>query len=154
MDITQDYLLEKAEHLLLDGKIKSKIPIQKRVAYIVSHGASYASNGYAIRTQNVAQALTSKGYETICFIKPGRPWNLSSDISVSTEEWVENVRYVHSGKGEYFDIGSSEEILDKEVAYFIRLFEIYRPEYVVGASDYNTSLPALIAARHLNLSFL
>jgi hypothetical protein len=40
-------------------------PIDGRIAYVVSHGASYASNGYAVRTQGEAQALNEHGFETL-----------------------------------------------------------------------------------------
>ena len=91
MDELVKYSLELAE--VPAEKIEA--PIANRVAYIVSHGQSYASNGYAIRTQGVAKALNENGFETLCFVRPGRPWEFDKDSKIGHEEVVDGVRYIH-----------------------------------------------------------
>ncbi|MBD3587123.1 glycosyltransferase [Salinimonas sp. HHU 13199] len=147
-------LLEKAESLLLEDTKKIKVPVHKRVAYIVSHGASYASNGYAIRTQTVAKGLQEAGFEIVCFVKPGRPWVLDEQIDISIEETIDKVRYVHSEKHRSYVFSSADEELERNVEYYLKMFKIYRPEIILAASDYKVGLPSLIAARILDIPFI
>src|SRR5690554_6581630 len=92
-----DDLLHLATQLANQPATPLIAPIQGRVAYVVSHGASYASNGYAIRTQGIAQALNQHGFETLCVVRPVRPWELGVAAgSVAPESVVNGVRYLHS----------------------------------------------------------
>ena len=127
--------------------------IAGRIAYIVSHGASYASNGYAIRTQGVAEALNMKGFETLCFVRPGRPWELDENAKVNTQEVVNGVRYIHAGKDGIFLPESEEEFLRKSIDYYVQMFQLFRPQFVMAGSDYKVGLPALVAAAQLGLPF-
>ena len=61
-----DELLNYAKQLAEQKIATLNAPIAKRIAYVVSHGQSYANNGYAIRTQGIAKALNDHGFETLC----------------------------------------------------------------------------------------
>ncbi|MCA0912763.1 glycosyltransferase [Marinobacter nauticus] len=132
-------------------------PIPGRIAYVVSHGQSYASNGYAIRTQGVARALNQHGLETLCFVRPGRPWELGSqgavNASVQPETQVEGVRYIHSRwPGDKTPAGEGDH-LEQSVARYMELFRVYRPAAVLAASNCIVGLPAWVAAKRLGLPF-
>lgn len=147
-----DELIEKAQ-VLVAQSLASYIPVAKRIAYVVSHGQSYASNGYAIRTQGVAKALNDHGFEALCFVRPGRPWELGVEASgVKPEVIVDGVKYIHS---RWRDGVPSSEIghLECSVEQFVLLFQIYRPEVVLAASNYIVGLPAWVAATRLNIPF-
>ena len=153
MDLAQDRLTEVASSLAAFELNPIKRNIAGRVAYIVSHGASYASNGYAIRTQGVAEALNMKGFETLCFVRPGRPWELDENAKVNTQELVNGVRYIHAGKDGIFLPESEEEFLRKSIDYYVQMFQLFRPQFVLAGSDYKVGLPAFVAASQLNLPF-
>lgn len=131
--------------------------IPNRIAYVVSHGQSYASNGYAIRTQGVARALNQHGLETLCFVRPGRPWELGADGklngSVQPETLVQGVRYIHSRWPADKAPAGEAEHLEQSVARYMELFRVYRPAAVLAASNYIVGLPAWVAAKRLGLPF-
>ncbi|MEZ2623229.1 glycosyltransferase [Paenalcaligenes hominis] len=129
------------------------LSIPKRIAYVVSHGQSYASNGYAVRTQGIAQALNEHGFETLCFVRPGRPWSVDKtrSIQIAPEVKVKGVRYIHTRQ----TADSRDEVaeLENDVQRYIELFKVYRPEVVIAASNYKVGLPAWVAAQRLGLPF-
>jgi len=130
------------------------VPIPRRIAYVVSHGQSYASNGYAVRTQGIAKALNEHGLETLCFVRPGRPWELGNDVPhIAPEVAVDGVRYIHTRWPD--DQRPENELLRIEASAdrFTVLFRVYRPKVVLAASNHEVALPALIAARRLGLPF-
>lgn len=150
-----DDLLQLATRLAEYNKTPLARPISRRVAYIVSHGQSYASNGYAIRTQGIAEALNTQGFDVLCFVRPGRPWELDKQTVISPEVNVAGVRYIHS-RG----ISSTGKLPEDELSHlelsierFISLFSIYRPEKVIAASNYIVGLPAWIAAKRMGIPF-
>lgn len=129
-------------------------PIEGRLAYVVSHGQSYASNGYAIRTQGIAQALNQHGLETLCFVRPGRPWELDKRKSdITPEVAVNGVRYIHSRWKNDEAPNSERAQLEASVTRFEELFRVYRPVIVLAASNWVIGLPAWIAAKRLGLPF-
>lgn len=148
-----DDLLQLAMRLAEHDDSPLAFPISGRVAYVVCHGQSYASNGYAIRTQGIAQALNAQGCEVLCMIRPGRPWELNTQVDITPEVTIDGVRYLHSRwpagkvpKGEHAHLEASVE-------RFIELFRVYRPEKVIAASNYIVGLPAWVAAKRLGLPF-
>ncbi|MDT0500410.1 glycosyltransferase [Halomonas sp. PAR7] len=149
-----DDLLHLATRLADQPATPLIAPIPGRVAYMVSHGQSYASNGYAIRTQGIAQALNQHGFETLCFVRPGRPWELNGGgVNVAPETVVKGVRYLHSAWPQGTAPADENAHLEASVARFVELFQVYRPAIVLAASNYTVGLPAWIAAKRLGLPF-
>ncbi|GGW50421.1 glycosyltransferase [Vreelandella hamiltonii] len=149
-----DELLKYATHLADQTSHALSLPIKGRVAYVVSHGQSYASNGYAIRTQGVAKALNQHGLETLCFVRPGRPWELKQNTqSVRPEVTIQGVRYIHSRWPDDVAPTHEREHLEASVQHFMTLFSVYRPEVVLAASNWIVGLPAWVAAKRLGLPF-
>lgn len=149
-----DDLLHLATRLADQPATPLIAPIPGRVAYMVSHGQSYASNGYAIRTQGIAQALNQHGFETLCFVRPGRPWELENEADViAPETLVNGVRYIHSAFSPTNVPANAAVHLEACVERFVELFRVYRPQFVVAASNWIVALPAWVAAKRLNLPF-
>ena len=153
-----DELLHHASQLASQPATPLIAPIKGRVAYVVSHGQSYASNGYAIRTQGIARALNQQGLETLCFVRPGRPWELEGwQGEIAPEANIDGVRYIHSAwPGDGTNAGGpgdEKQHLEASVTRFIELFRVYRPSVVLAASNYIVGLPAWIASRRLGLPF-
>ncbi len=148
-----DDLLQLATRLAEHDDTPLTLPIPGRVAYVVSHGQSYASNGYAIRTQGIAQALNEQGCEVLCLVRPGRPWELNEQAEVTTEVTIDGVRYLHSRWPEGKVPKGERAHLEASVERFMELFRVYRPEKIIAASNYIVGLPAWIAAKRLGLPF-
>ncbi|WP_418135385.1 glycosyltransferase [Oceanimonas smirnovii] len=145
-----DQLIEHALNLASQPATPLIAPIKNRIAYVVSHGQSYASHGYAIRTQGVAKALNEHGFDTLCFVRPGRPWELGA--TAQPESTIDGVRYIHS-RWNTVAPASEKAHLEQSVQRFIELFRVYRPQAVLAASNYIVGLPAWIAAKRLDLPF-
>lgn len=126
---------------------------RKRLAYLVSHGASYASNGYAIRTQGIASALQQAGLEVLCMVRPGRPWEMGPQPGdMPLEVIVEGIRYLHSRWPE----GRPETLTERiscSARLFVELFRVFKPDLVLAASNFEVAVPALLAAQQLQLPF-
>lgn len=148
-----DDLLQLAMRLAEHEDSPLAFPIPGRVAYVVSHGKSYASNGYAIRTQGIAQALNAHGCEVLCMIRPGRPWELDAQADITPEVTIDGVRYLHSRWPAEKVLKGEHAHLEASVERFIELFRVYRPEKVIAASNYIIGLPAWVAAKRLGLPF-
>ncbi|WP_418139339.1 glycosyltransferase [Oceanimonas smirnovii] len=145
-----DQLIEHALNLASQPATLLIAPVKNRIAYVVSHGQSYASHGYAVRTQGVAKALNEHGFDTLCFVRPGRPWELGA--TAQPESIINGVRYIHS-RWNTMAPASEKAHLEQSVQRFIELFRVYRPQAVLAASNYIVGLPAWIAARRLGLPF-
>lgn len=151
---TTDGLLKLATSLAESACTPLSMPIPGRVAYVVSHGLSYASNGYAVRTQGVARALNEHGLDALCFVRPGRPWELGARRGpVALETVVQGVRYIHSRWPEGKAPQTEQQHLEYSAKKFEELFRVYRPAAVLAASNWIVGLPAWIAARRLGLEF-
>ncbi|ATH79324.1 hypothetical protein CLM76_17735 [Vreelandella venusta] len=148
-----DELLSHASKLADTPAQPLNAPIQGRIAYMVSHGQSYASNGYAIRTQGIAHALNQHGFETLCFVRPGRPWELNAESNVAPETTIEGVRYIHTRWKNDAAPKSGKPLLEESVNKYIELFKVYRPSAVLAASNHAVGLPAWVAAKRLGLPF-
>jgi len=129
--------------------------LPRRVAYVVSHSYPYSSNGYAVRTHAVANALNGLGHEVIVFNKPGRPWDIEgfpADISVKTEQVIDNVRYVFLPCAGGAETGVRDRLRDAERT-LMEALRIFRPGTVLGVSNWENAEPAQNAARRLKIPF-
>lgn len=126
-----------------------------RIAYVVNHSFPYSSNGYAVRTHEVARALTARGHEVIVFNRPGRPWDIegfSPSVKVPIEQIVDGVRYIFlplaglAGEGLRARLRRAEAVL-------VQAFEVFRPAVVLAASNWENAEPAQNAARRTGAAF-
>ena len=146
-----DDLLNLAKQLASESA-KPIYPIPKRIAYVVSHGQSYADNGYAIRTQAIASALNAQGLEALCFSGPVNSSNIEGvALDFLPEVNLEGVRYIHSRWSE--DPQDDKQRLEQIVDRFLELFQVYRPSAILVASNYVVGLPAWVAAKRLGIPF-
>ncbi|HAA98907.1 MAG TPA: methyltransferase type 12 [Alteromonas macleodii] len=149
-------IIDSAKQAIIESTSKTKLdtPIRKRVAYVVSHGKSYASNGYAIRTHGIAAALNKQGFDALCFVRPGRPWDFGAKKKFAElQKEVEGVTYIHSPWENFVVPKDVLERIKVMALKFEELFRIYRPEIVLAASNYEVAFPAYIAAKKLGLPF-
>ncbi|MCK7544314.1 glycosyltransferase [Marinobacter bryozoorum] len=147
-----DPVLERAKTLAAQTQ-QAILPVTGRIAYAVSHGQSYASHGYAVRTQCIARALNDHGLEILCMVRPGRPWDLGeAKVSLAPETTVNGVRYIHS---RWLGAEPANELdrLERAAQQYEEWFRIYRPSAVLAASNWIVGLPAWVAATRLGLPF-
>jgi len=117
--------------------------LPERVAYVVSHSYPYSSNGYAVRTHEVARALIRRGHEVIVFNRPGRPWDIegfSPTQSVPTEQVIDGVRYIFLPTPAAPDAARRERLRAAENV-LVDAFEVFRPGMVLGVSNWENAEP-------------
>lgn len=129
--------------------------LPRRVAYVVNHSYPYSSDGYAVRTHEVARALTKLGHEVIVFNRPGRPWDIegfSKDIQVKTEQVIDGVRYVFlpSDSNRNMQLRARIRLAEKVL---VEAFEVFRPGAVMAVSNWENAEPAQYAARRQGVPF-
>jgi len=121
---------------------------------VVSHAMSYATNGYAIRTQAVALALSQAGLDVICFVRQGRPWDLiGPNASFPAQMILNGIRYIHIHKLSRKADRDQKSEIEQEADMYVKYFKIFKPAVVMAASNYRNSLPALLASRRLSIPF-
>jgi glycosyltransferase involved in cell wall biosynthesis len=130
-------------------------PIPNRIAYIVSHGITFSSNGYAVRTHGVARGLKEQGLEVLCFTRPGRPWEMVAGDApqIAYQAIIDQIRYLHTRWPDGVVPVDETEFFDICLELYKKLFQIYRPAVVLAGSNWETALPAYFAARQMNLPF-
>ena len=124
-------------------------PIPDRVVYVVGHTVPYSSNGYAIRTHEVAKALGRAGHDVIVVLFPGRPWSIEGfdpNEKVRADRRIEGVRYVTLPAQQL--LGLSQEAAQEAATVLLSdAIATLRPASVVAASNWRVAEPAAEAAR-------
>lgn len=131
-------------------------PEPDRVLYCVHATPTFHSNGYAVRTRGVAEGLVANGQQVRVIGRPGYPWDVKGvdqrprTRQLDTSGGVEYVHIPSVGldvlpKGGY--IQAAADALVREAIAF-------RPSVIQAASNSQTALIALIAARRLGLPFV
>lgn len=146
-----DKLLQEAKRLAQQSARESYLPIKGRIAYVVSHGQSYTTNDDTALTQNIAHALNTHGFDTLCFVQPGHPWSLNIGSNIAPEVRIDGVRYIHTRRET--SPQTEQEHLEAAVQKLEQIFLVYRPEIVLGDSGFMNGLPALVLAKRLGLPF-
>jgi glycosyltransferase involved in cell wall biosynthesis len=126
-----------------------------RVIYVVSHSYPYSSNGYAVRTHEVARALAALGHDMIVINRPGRPWDIEGfpfGASVKTEQVIDGVRYVFLPSEVSPEMNRRARLRQAERA-LIEAFEVFRPGAVMAVSNWENAEPAQNAARRWGCRF-
>ncbi len=141
------------------GRARSKRPalppIPERVVYVVGHTLPFSSNGYAIRTHEVAKALGRAGHDVVVVLFPGRPWSIEGFAAkepVQTDRRIEGVRYVTLPARDL--LGLSQEAGEAaSVALLSEAFAALRPTSVIAASNWRIARPTAEAARAIGAVF-
>jgi len=144
----------------VNAGISKTYHVANRLVYVVSHGQSHASHGYAIRTHGVASALNAHGFETLCMIRMGTPWDINPNAAIPAQVQIEGVRYFHTKwPGESFESGDNPKDLSKQQRLEIQVkdleekLKVFKPQAVLAASNHATALPAWVAAKRLGIPF-
>lgn len=129
--------------------------LPRRLAYVISHGLPWSTNGYAVRSHAIARALVLAGQDVLVLTRPGRPWNIetfSTDARVPLDQMIDGVRYVCLPRAP-LPGASPETILKADAAALKDAFEVFRPASVLAASNWETAEPARRAAEATGAAF-
>ncbi|WP_161784029.1 glycosyltransferase [Cellulomonas carbonis] len=132
------------------------LPERGRVMYCVHSTPVFDSNGYSIRTGGIAGGLRRNGVDVVAVARAGYPWDGPTGSGVPRKRTVrrlDGVDYVHNpARG--LGASSLEEFLDEAADTVVREARLLRPATIHAASDAQTALPALVAARRLGVPFV
>jgi len=152
-------------HLLdrhLNDPVTPITPEPNRAVYILHNSLPFSSGGYATRSHGIASGLKLAGYEVIMMTRPGFPLDINTSLSVSdipADEVIDGIRYERvlepkrSTSISRDGLPTDEYLVAAADALTDRL-RVLRPSVVIAASNYQTALPAMIAARRLGLPFV
>lgn len=129
--------------------------LPKRIVYVVSHSYPHTSNGYAVRTHGIASAMQQHGYNVVTINRPGRPWDLPgfNSQAYKLEHQVDGLRYVCLPAPSIKSIKNGLQWQQEATAKLEMAFQIYKPEIVIAASNWENAIPALHAANKLGIPF-
>lgn len=131
-------------------------PRPNRILYCVHATPEFHSNGYAIRTRGVAEGLTANGKAVRVVGRPGYPWDVRGvehPAYERTVETVNDIEYVHLPSPGVGTLPKSQYIQVAADA-LVREALAFRPSVIHAASNSQTALIALIAARRLGIPFV
>ena len=128
------------------------------IAYFLHNSLPYASGGYATRAHGLAQGLRSQGVQIDLVTRPGFPL----DLKAAKIEDRDNIPLLQEVDGlNYLRIIDPRRDENRSAAYLERAADALedflrsgRYNFVVAASNYFTSLPALVAARRVGIPFI
>jgi glycosyltransferase involved in cell wall biosynthesis len=128
----------------------------KKICYFLHNSLPYASGGYATRAHGLAKALSSIGYDVHAVTRPGFPLDERNDVSATdlvpdvVIDAIQYHRILEPSRKKH----RNAEYMRRSAAAIEAFLQKERPAYVIAASNYYTSLPALIAARKLGIPFV
>ncbi|MFT6533882.1 MAG: glycosyltransferase involved in cell wall biosynthesis [Limimaricola cinnabarinus] len=126
-----------------------------RLAYVVSHALPHSSNGYAVRTHEVARALIARGRDVLVLTRPGRPWDIEGfprQEKTHVEHRIDGVRYLNLPSPALPQTPRRARLRMAEMALF-KAISVFRPAAVMAASDWENGEPAVNVARRLEIPF-
>lgn len=128
--------------------------VPKRLAYVVSHSLPLCSDGYAVRSQAISEALSEAGHEVIVFTRPGLFWDTvkGSEKSPPIEQRVGGIRHIHLPAPPLAGASRIEQVR-AHAATLTEAFRVFRPSAVLGASNWQTAEVARRAAGRIGASF-
>lgn len=146
---------ERLKQLVSVRKPRAFDPVPGRLCYVLHNSLPYSSGGYATRAHGVATGLLGAGLEPVCLTRPGYPMEgtqlLASDVPlVQSIDGIAYHRILEPSRKQL----KGQGYLEGAAKALKRRFEELRPEFVMAASNYLTSLPAQIAARELGIPFI
>ena len=149
--------------LLGPAPIPAPAPPGAPLAYVLAGSLPLMRQGYALRSQALAQALVAAGQPLTCLTRPGFPQDWpgyrGSDqdgnrgAAPPETSCVDAIAYRHLPEPRQDRLGL-EAWLTSAGTVLARELAAHSPAVVMAASNHRTALPALIAARRLGLPFI
>lgn len=147
-------LLKARLYDLKEDKGKQVFPAQAGpdLCYVLSISLPQDTTGYSMRTQSVVAALQDHGLELHCLTRPGFPWHRGLSGPVEPAR-IGSVIYHRCGNETHHIPGDFASFLSAEIELTDRISRIC-PRAIMAASNHQTAIPAMFAARRLGLPFI
>lgn len=133
------------------------IPEPKRAMYCVHSTPVFNSNGYSTRTRGLLSALQNQGWDVVSVARAGYPWDYATDKKAPQKkrhvETLDGVDYVHI-PGPSLVRDSIDRYFLESADAFVREAKLSRPSIIHSASNFQTAIPALMAARRVGVPFV
>lgn len=128
---------------------------ESHILYVLHNALPFASGGYANRAQGLAEGLAEADFRVTCVTRPGFPSDLKNFLGNQPREpWeVGGVRYRAVASPSYRSYSGYDYIVRASRSLESVIRE-ERPSVVIGASNYLTALPALLAAKRCGVPFI
>lgn len=142
--------------LVVERPVETLAGVAGRVCYVLHNSLPYSSGGYGTRSHGVAGGLKAAGREVVVLTRPGFPLDIKAELAegeVPAEKLIDGIRYVHTLEPRRKGLSMLQYVTAAADAMEQQMRRL-RPEIVVSASNHVTALPALIAARRLDLPFV
>ena len=136
--------------------VRQRPSASKTVAYVLHNSLPYSRGGYATRAQGLALALNETSYSVHPITRPGFPCDTVPGSRLKKEIVTEDYRGLNYTRISKPLRGSlpRDDYIAQSAHQLEQVFARLQVGLVIGASNHQTSLPALIAARRLGLPFV
>lgn len=126
-----------------------------QILYVTSSSLPHHVSGYTSRTQSILATLKQQGWQAQCVTRPGYPVDRGDRQSTdfSSREIVDGIDYL-ALSGPHRRQTPLDEYLLEAASIIERHAQSEMPSIIHAASNYESALPALIAARRLGLPFI
>lgn len=126
----------------------------RRIGYFLHSARPFASGGYAIRSHEIARAMTGAGYVPTVFTRSGFPRDLGPDAAAldTSSRILDGVSYVYSDSPP--KDGFLYRYIEESARHYEALIERHALDIVHAASNHLVALPAAMAARRRGLPFV
>ena len=137
-------------------EISRKKNDNRKIFYIASSSIVYQTTGYTVRTHNLLRELVAQGMDVLCVTRPGYPLDrndIQFDGEIRRACEIDNVTYI-TLDGPHRRKEALDVYLIKSSDILTEFFRKMQPAVVHAASNYETALPACMAAHSLGIPFI
>lgn len=130
-------------------------PVSDRILYVAASSLPYHVTGYTMRTHGLLGALTAQGLDVRCVTRPGYPADQSdsNDADDTGAQAIDGIAYETLPGPHRRKLGLDAYLL-KSAEILAEKAKAERVAAIHAASNYETALPALLAARMLGIPFI
>lgn len=122
--------------------------------YVVNHYPTFSSNGYATRSQAIANALTAAGHPVTVATRPGLPWDRDgfNNPGFASHQQLHGIPVLHARSPSQLQL-KPEAYRQACLGVYREWIRRYQPTAVMAASNWEMALPAALAAQEAQLPF-
>ncbi|QDJ50980.1 glycosyltransferase [Bordetella hinzii] len=129
-------------------------PVANRILYVAASSLPYHVSGYTLRTQGLLHALRGAGMDVLCVTRPGYPQDRldgKPGLEAGRHE-IEGVAYETLAGPHRRKLGLDEYLL-RSADILAQKARTEQVAAIHAASNYESALPAMLAARKLGIPF-
>ncbi|AKQ57175.1 glycosyltransferase [Bordetella hinzii] len=129
-------------------------PVANRILYVAASSLPYHVSGYTLRTQGLLHALRGAGMDVLCVTRPGYPQDRldgKPGLEPGRHE-IEGVAYETLAGPHRRKLGLDEYLL-RSADILAQKARTEQVAAIHAASNYESALPAMLAARKLGIPF-